>query len=99
MWGTHLDVHKRALLGGVHLLEESQVVEADVVAELRLESFHLFRRRRQLEHAQTLPELLPGQVTVVVPTQRMCTLKMKHVARVQLAIYEILPTFAKHVFQ
>ena len=50
----------------VELFEEAGVVEADVVAEPRLDRLHLRLRSRHLEDAQTLTEVLASDVAVVV---------------------------------
>ena len=50
----------------VELLQEAGVVEADVVAETCLDRLHLRLRSRHLEDAQTLTEVLAGDVAVVV---------------------------------
>ena len=64
-----VEVEVRRGDGRLQLGEERRVVEADVVAELRLERLHLALRRHHLEHHERLPELAPRHVPVVVSAQ------------------------------
>ena len=66
---VHHSLHVLHLRRGVRveMFEEAAVVEADVVAEPRLDRLHLRLRGGHLEDAQTLTEVLARDVAVVVP--------------------------------